>query len=112
LKGIAIHYGLCKKGRTKRDERDIEPPQAPEKEAKMFACEECSISFTSAIRLGQHVRHKHPDLANKKKIASAKVEEERKRKARGSSKAMTSNNTITSSNYRKMWSDENVVKLL
>ena len=45
-------------------------------------CDVCSATFESKSGLGQHVRHCHPNLANKLRLQAAKKDIERKRAAR------------------------------
>lgn len=101
---VAIHYGKCKGDvvatTTDTDGERREPeavvgqnrfealPEVPQEnlgavaEMTDYACEVCSSRFPSKIGLGQHIRHKHPDLANTKRIEAVKHDIERKRKNR------------------------------
>ena len=47
-----------------------------------YACEVCQKRFQAKIGLGQHIRHRHPDLANQKRIDAVEADIERKRRAR------------------------------
>jgi hypothetical protein len=108
IKGIAIHYGLCKKKRRLRSSTDtttediIIPSQpiqlSPNRFAGLqisevedsstsstlqdFQCEECKASFPSKIGLGQHIKHMHPCLANQNRLAAVQKDINRKREKR------------------------------
>lgn len=90
---------------TTRDEVDL-----PVTIAALHECSECHEQFRSKSGLGQHIRHKHPCLANERRIQAAKADIERKRAAR------TSSNTIVASNSagqgHRAWTDEEVSLLL
>lgn len=64
---------------TTRDEVDL-----PVTIAAHHECSECHEQFGSKSSLGQHIRHKHPCLANERRIQAAKADIERKRAARTS----------------------------
>ena len=47
-----------------------------------YACEVCQKRFQAKTGLGQHIRHRHPDLADQKRIDAVEADIERKRRAR------------------------------
>ena len=67
VKGIAIHYGKCIRGQTKqRGPTENELPAADGGED--LPCSECTMKFSTRIGLGQHIRFRHPHIANQKRI--------------------------------------------
>ena len=101
LQGIAIHYGLCIKGKLGKktgirqnidelpeaqnrfnalsQDTAVEPEQ--EEQVEKFTCEVCEAAFGTKPGLGQHIRHRHPKLANEKRMA-VEADIQRKRAAR------------------------------
>jgi hypothetical protein len=108
IKGIAIHYGLCRKKNrplnpTATTADDIVTPTqtfqlSPNRFAGLqiseaddsttsstqpnFQCSEYEASFNSKIGLVQHLRHKHPTLANENRLAAVQKDIEWKREKR------------------------------
>ncbi|KAL8582147.1 hypothetical protein ACOMHN_004066 [Nucella lapillus] len=66
-------------------------------------CPECPSGFTSKIGLGQHTRHKHPNLANLKRIQAIQNDILRKRSDRGLAAAAGSTGALQ---REKLWSEE------
>lgn len=140
LKGIAIHYGLCTKGLTGRGSRNgagkggetvpatvtetsssassTEAPDLTTRDdtditeaiAALHECSVCNEKFMSKSGLGQHIRHKHPCLANERRIQSVQADIERKRAARAKSKPIAASNS--SGHGHGVWTDEEVSLLL
>ena len=99
---IAIHYGKCNGGiggrntEVNRERPDLGNPhvetqnrfealtqhQGTVADSADYACEVCQKRFQAKIGLGQHIRHRHPDLANQKRIDAVEADRERKRRAR------------------------------
>ena len=99
---IAIHYGKCKGGiggrstEINREEPDlgVSPVETQNRfealtqrqetvaDSADYACEVCQERFQAKRGLGQHIRHRHPDLANQKRIDAVEADIERKRRAR------------------------------
>lgn len=75
LRGIAIHHGKCKKGQ-------IRPADNTAALEHPFACGNCSESYATKIGLGQHIRHRHPEVANGKRIKAYREGILQKREAR------------------------------
>jgi hypothetical protein len=108
LKGIAIHYGICRKKRRPRTSTETtteeiiipsEPIQlSPNRFASLqvsetenpstssvqqeYQCQECETSFKSKIGLGQHIRHMHPCTANQRRLEAVQKDIDRKREKR------------------------------
>ena len=53
----------------------------PVPDAQPFRCTECPLCFNTNSGLGQHVRHRHPTMANQKRIEA--IENDKKRKKEG-----------------------------
>lgn len=100
LQSVAIHYGKCVKGQIGRTNgRQPTAPQraetldthnrfeglaqetqpAADADTPIYTCEACSATFSLKIGLGQHIRHRHLDWANKKRLAAVAADIERKR---------------------------------
>ena len=102
LQGMAIHYALCIKGKlgktTEIGQSTDKLPEAqnrfnalnqgsaaePEQkeQTEKFVCEICEATFDTKTGLGQHIRHRHPKLANEKRIAAVEADIQRKRAGR------------------------------
>ncbi|KAL8572732.1 hypothetical protein ACOMHN_030314 [Nucella lapillus] len=92
LHGTECHSGQCKGGHAQPV-----PITHPHK------CPECPSGFTSKIGLGQHIRHKHPKVANDKRIQSIQDDILRKRSSRSLASAADS----TGAPQRgKIWTEE------
>ena len=96
---MVIHYGLCIKGKlgktTEIGQNTDKLPEAQNKfdalnqgnaaeseqkeQTEKFACEVCEATFDTKTGLGQHIRHRHPKLANEKRIAAVEADILRKR---------------------------------
>lgn len=134
LQSMAIHYGKCIKGQIGRTNgrgptapRRVDTPDthnrfeglaqetqpAADADTQNFPCEACSATFRSKIGLGQHIRHRHPDWANEKRIAAVAADIERKREARTKeAKANPSSKRGAASKGKSLvWSDEDDLTL-
>jgi hypothetical protein len=91
--GVISHYAKCK-GRQIR----------PDPEEKPYGCTACDFKAGSKIGLGQHERHRHPELRNSKRIAQRTQDVLRKRLVRWVEGAPGKGS--------KLWSGEDDVKLV
>lgn len=73
---------------TTRNEVDV-----PVTIAAVHGCSVCHEEFESKSGLDQHIRNKHPCLANERCIQAAKANNERKRAACTSSKTIAASNS-------------------
>ncbi|CAI9744012.1 transcriptase [Octopus vulgaris] len=79
---------------------------APSPALASFDCDHCSHSFLMAISRSQHVRHKHPVVANARRIA-ARLEQIAKKSANRAAAA-----EAIGQRRRGCWSDEEVAVLV
>ncbi|CAI9728464.1 transcriptase [Octopus vulgaris] len=79
---------------------------APSPAVASFDCDHCSPSFLTAIGRSQHVRHKHPVVANARRIA-ARLEQIAKKRADRAAAA-----DAIGQRRRGCWSDEEVAVLV
>lgn len=85
LRSVQVHYGICRK-RPRRD--PAEQPSLTEAEEQVvaapeeFKCDHCPSSYKSKIGLGQHIRHRHPDVANQRRLQALSDDITRKREER------------------------------
>ena len=84
-----------------------ETQPAAEADTPIFTCEACSATFSSKIGLGQHIRHRHTDWANEKRIAAVAADIKRKRYARAKeAQANSSKRGAASKGKSLIWSEE------
>jgi len=78
LRGIAIHYGKCLG-------KEPTPPaveNGTNGDNLKHSCTECPAKFKTKIGVGQHIRLRHPNVANERRIQAVKLDIERKKRAR------------------------------
>ncbi|CAI9725411.1 ---NA--- [Octopus vulgaris] len=94
---MKCHAGLCDGGASRA------PTPSP---LFSFQCDHCSRFILTAVGRSQHIRHKHPAVANARRIA-ARLEQVVKKRADRAAAAEASGRR-----RRGCWSDEEVAVLV
>ena len=68
-------------------------PQETVADPTDYDCEVCQERFPTKIGFGQHIRHRHPDLSNQKRIAAVETDIERKRRVQKAEAAAKASGT-------------------
>ncbi|CAI9724963.1 transcriptase [Octopus vulgaris] len=95
---MRCHAGRCDGGAFRAP--------APSPALVSFDCDHCSRSFLTAVGRSQHIRHKHPAVANARRIA-ARLEQIAKKRADRAAAA-----EAIGQRRRSCWSDEEVAVLV